>query len=139
MYLTYNYICTLITGSDFGYYATFPQFASLSEDCAEGAAKLIQDLCDYVQPGKHTDLPDDLLDPSLYLHIVDVIDKLLETADIRIDQLAGKGDKFMKSIQLSMAVDTDRIMQNNVLEMSKPQLLFLSDIDNSRERAFRYI
>jgi hypothetical protein len=124
-------------GSDFGYYATFPQFASLSEDCAEGAAKLIKDLCDYVQPGKHTDLPDDLLDPSLYLHIVDVIDKLLETADIRIDQIAGKGDKFTKSIQLSMAVDKDRIMQNNVLEMPKPQLLFLNDIDNSRDRAFR--
>ena len=66
------------SGSEFGYYATFPQFASLSDECAEGAAKLIKDLCDYVQPGKATNLPDDLLDPSLYSHIVDVIDKLLE-------------------------------------------------------------
>lgn len=125
------------SGTEFGYYATFPQFASLSEECAEGAAKLIKDLCDYVQPGKHTELPDDLLDPSLYSHIVDVIDKLLETADLRMDQIAGKGDKFAKAIQLTMAVDKERIMQAGIVQMEKPQLAFLSDIDNSRDRPFR--
>ena len=125
------------SGSEFGYYATFPQFASLSEECSLGAAKLIKDLCEYVQPGVRTDLPDDLLDPSLYSHIVDVIDKLLETADLRMDQVAGKGDKFAKSIQLTMAVDKDRLMQNSVVEMQKPQLKFLSEIDNSRGRPFR--
>ena len=124
------------SGSEFGYYATFPQFASLSEECAEGAAKLIKDLCDYVQPGKSTTLPDDLLDPSLYSHIVDVIDKLLETADLRMDQVAGKGDKFAQSIQLTMAVDKDRLMQANVLQIPKPQIKFLTDIDNSRSRPF---
>lgn len=125
------------TGSDYGYYSTFPQFASLSDECAEGAANLLKDLCDYVQPGKRIELPDDLLDPSLYSHIVDVIDKLLETADLRMDQVAGKGDKFAKSVQLTMAVDKDRLMQANVLEMPKPQLKFLNEIDNSRERPFR--
>ena len=125
------------SGNEFGYYATFPQFASLSEECAEEAAKIIKDLCDYVQPGKHTELPDDLLDPSLYSHLVDVIDKLLETADLRMDQIAGKGDKFAKSIQLSMAVDKERLMQASVVQMIKPQLKFLSDIDNSRDRPFR--
>lgn len=125
------------SGSDFGYYSTFPQFSNLSEDCADGAAKLLKDLCDYIQPGKQVDLPDDLLDPSLYSHVVDVIDKLLETADLRMDQASGKGDKFAKSVQLTMAVDKDRLLQANVMQMPKPQLKFLSEIDNSRERPFR--
>lgn len=125
------------TGNEFSYCSTFANFANSSEDCADSAAKLLKDICDYVQPGKSTELPDDLLDPSLYSHIVDVIDKLLETADLRMDQVAGKGDKFTKSIQLSMAVDKERLMQSNVVQMEKPQLRFLSDIDNSRERPFR--
>ena len=125
------------SGGDFGYYSTFPQFSNLSEECADGAAKLLKDLCDYIQPGKQIDLPDDLLDPSLYSHVVDVIDKLLETADLRMDQVSGKGDKFAKSVQLTMAVDKDRLLQANVVQMPKPQLKFLSEIDNSRERPFR--
>jgi exosome complex exonuclease RRP6 len=36
-----------------------------------------------------------------------------------------------------MAVDKERLMQSNVVQMEKPQRRFLSDIDNSRERPFR--
>ena len=58
---------------------------------------------------------------------MDVIDKLLETADMRLDQVAGKGNKFTKSVQLSLAVDKDRLMNANVVDMPKPQNAFLGD------------
>ena len=125
------------SGDEYSYQSTFPQFVSLSEECADGAAKVIQHICNFIEPGnKLTNLPDDLLDPSLYTHIVDVIDKLLEIADTKLDQLTGKGERFAKSVQLSMAVDKDRLLRANVMNIQKPQLLFLNEIDNSRNRPF---
>ena len=125
-------------GDDFDYHATmFPQFAALSEECATNAAKLILEVCKYVNPDhEQVDLPSDLLDPSFYAHVVDVIDSLLETVDIRLDQATGKDSQFTSADSSTMDKDL-KMHAHYAIDMPKPQLAFIGDIDNSRERPFR--
>jgi exosome complex exonuclease RRP6 len=127
------------SGNDYNYYATFPEFVESGNECSEGAARLIKEICAYVEPGKNIHLPDDLMDSVLYDHVVDVIDKLLENADLNMDKAAGKSKtaELSKSVQQSLSVDKERILISNVQEMPKPQLKFLTQIDNSRDTPFR--
>ena len=113
-----------------------PCFTSWSDECPENAAKILHDVYDFVESGGgQVNLPDDLLDPSLYAHVVHVIDKMLETADPYLEHVTNNGTKFTKSVlQLSLAVDKERLLNANVTQIDKP---ILGDIDNSRERPFR--
>ena len=76
-------------------------------------------------------------DSSLYDTVVDLIDRLLETSDILLDSFEGKQSRVIsENISIALSVDKDRIFRSNSLDIPKPQLLFMTEIENSREHPF---
>jgi len=84
-------------------------------------------------------LTDELVDSSvLYDQVTEIIDLLLEGADQSLSRASLNADTRLSSaIRQSLAMDKDRLLSDAVGGLLKPQLLFLSDIDNSRSQPFR--
>ena len=127
----------LVGGKDFDYFRTFQSFAAESSNLAIAIAQQLQEICTIVNPTLKIDLPDDLTDPLLYEQIVNLIDALLEAADLKLDEASGKKHEISSIVKLSLAVDKERLLISNIKEIPKPQLQFLSDIDNSRLTPFK--
>lgn len=125
------------TGTEFSYNMTFEDFASLSERSSQAVVDVIKEIFKFIRPGESFSTPDDLLDPSLYEHLVDMIDSLLENADLLLDEASGARNSTSDPIRLSLTVDKDRLLRSNVRDIPKPQTVFQTDIDNSRERPFK--
>lgn len=121
---------------DFEYYSTFPTFNKESNDTSLKVARKIQDISSFISSSNSIDLPDDLTDSSLYEQVVDVIDTLLEAADLTLDEASGTGRNSTSSLQLSLAVDKERLISSNVKDVPKSQLTFLTEIDNKRDTPF---
>jgi hypothetical protein len=76
-------------------------------------------------------------DSSLYDTVVDLIDRLLESSDILLDSFEGKQSRVIsENISMALSVDKDRIFRSNSLDIPKPQLRFMTEIENSREHPF---
>lgn len=127
---------TIPNGKDFQYYSNLKTFSTLLHNNTESVGELLEKLLSFIQPKSAIDLPDDLTDPCLYDYIVDIIDNLLENADIKLDSILGN-KKISKPIQFSLKMDKERILHSNTKDIPKPQLSFMTEIDNSRDRPFR--
>lgn len=127
------------SGDKFECESSFRDFSELSDLESADLGNVLKEILTYIKPSGGAELPDDLADPSLYEHMVDMIDFLLQRADFQCDKVGIQGDlkKLAIPLQLSLAVDKNRIMRSNVQDIPKPQKEFISDIDNSRERPFR--
>lgn len=121
-------------GTDFEYYAMSPKFKKNAGKITSETLGLIGKIVNFVNPENETRLPDDIRDPVLYEQIVDAIDTLLEGADKYLD--GPKLSKLSTSVNQTMSLDKDRLVVQNIKDMKKPQLDFLSDIDNTRENPF---
>lgn len=122
-------------GSDFEYYAMSPQFKSNSSKSVTETLALIDKIVGLVKPDREISLPDDIRDTVLYEQIVDAIDTLLEGADKYLDG-PKKESKLKISVNQTMSLDKDRLTQQNIKDLRKPQLDFYSDIDNQRQNPF---
>lgn len=122
-------------GLDFTYHIqTSKKFSAQVDQNAGAMESLIKNLIAFTSGNSL--LPDDLTDSSLYEHVVDMIDSLLETADLQLDEASGETDPT-KPIRLALTLDKDRILHSSASDIPKPQTLFQTEIDNSRERPFR--
>jgi hypothetical protein len=102
---------------------------------------IINDLILFTNNNRNdVELSDDMSDSSVYEHIIDLVDKMLEDADNRLKELMPlQSSKFIQNsslVSMSMAVDKDRLIQTHTT-IDKPQTCFLFDIDNSRDRPFK--
>jgi exosome complex exonuclease RRP6 len=127
----------LPTGTEYDFQKSFKSFSSLCDQSSEQIINLIEGIMQYVKPGFQFNMSDDFLDSSVYEHIIHMIDALLENVDLKLDNDEIKGKDAFKPLRLSVAVDKDRIMRSNIKDIPKPQLQFLHDIDNSRDRPFK--
>lgn len=121
----------------------FQEFAEATDGCSKTTLALIKSISSYVQKDekRRIDLPDDIENPLFYESIVDILDVLLDSADSHIKS-ARTGVQTPRTDGqtldgASITVDQKRIIQSSHLECPKPQLDFLEDIDNTRERPFR--
>jgi len=121
----------------------FQEFTEATDSCSRNAVSLMKTLSTYAQSNekKRVDLPDDLNNPIFYENLVDIIDVLLENADKHLSR--ARNFQIQDVDAATLNVDKDKIMNTsssngtNSTEFVKPQLLFLSEIDNSRDRPFR--
>ena len=96
-------------------------------------------------------LPDDLTNTVLYEHIVDMIDYLLDGADSLLSEEGTHSSSSstttssinasagLQAAKLVLAVDKRRLLLSNILDISKPQLKFKIQMDNSRDQPFKPI
>ena len=125
------------------YFRMFKEFSEATESCSKKAVSLINSVATYAQTDekKRIELPDDIENPLFYESIVDILDVLLDSADTHI-KLARSGmqsppSKIQNLDVASIIADKDRIIKAPSNTVPKPQLLFLDEIDNSRDRPFR--
>jgi ribonuclease D len=116
-------------------------YSSDIKECKLKMYEILNDISRFVDDKTHRHLSDDLHDSVIYDHVIDLVDKLLDDADLRLEELSGQNhaSKLASSISMSMAVDQDRLLHEQVVNnlIDKPQLQFYTEIDNSRERAFK--
>ena len=125
-------------GGDFDYYSTFEKFSNESTGLSESITSLIRRVCQIVDPSTSAiHISSDFMESSLYELVVDMIDILLEGADLKLDSVAGVGPGINAVVKEALTVDRDRIFRESTEDIPKPQLKFLEDIDNSRTRPFR--
>lgn len=127
------------TLDDFVFYATTQMgFAESSAQATKKLSDIIRAVCEYVRLDSTANIPDDVSDSAVYDMVVELIDGLLESADELMDSMEGRQAKVISNnASLSLAIDKDRLMQSGSLDIPKPQLKFLAEIDNSRENPFR--
>ena len=118
----------------------FQEFTEATDGCNRNAVSLMKTLSSYAQNNekKRVDLPDDVNNPFFYENLVDIIDSLLENADKHLSRARNSQTQGVDAANLN--VDKDKIMNTSFVngdEFVKPQLTFLSEIDNSRDRPFR--
>ena len=96
-------------------------------------------------------LPDNLLNQSLYDHLIDMCIYLLDAhfKNIAVELSSGGGggssnvsviNDLKTSLQLAMTVDKDRLLQSlsqYTTTLTKPQQYYNMKIDNSNERPFK--
>ncbi len=121
-------------GSDFEYYSMSPKFKNTAAKASAETLGLISRIVSLVKPDSETSLPEDIKDPVLYEQIVDAIDTLLEGADKYLD--GPKQSKLKTSVNQTLSLDKDRIATHAVKDLRKPQLDFMTEIDNSRQNPF---
>lgn len=121
-------------GSDFEYYSMSPKFKTTATKASAETMGLINRIVSLVKPDSETTLPDDIRDPVLYEQIVDTIDTLLEGADKYLD--GPKQSKLKASVNQTLSLDKDRIAVHSAKDLRKPQLDFMTEIDNSRQNPF---
>jgi exosome complex exonuclease RRP6 len=126
---------TFLLGGDYDYYSTFPKFSTDSKKLTEDTTKLIFEISRMIEPSKQNELSPDLMESSLYEHVVDMIDMLLERASLNLDDEAEIAPS-VSSIRDSLSFDRKRIFQETNSTIEKPQSKFPGDVDNSRIRPF---
>jgi exosome complex exonuclease RRP6 len=131
--------CLHHTGAldDFAFYSTAqPGFTDSSAQATTKLSDIIRAISEFV---KSTALiPDDISESAVYDMVVDLIDGLLESSDAQLDSIEGKKARAVSgNVSLSLALDKDRLLQTTSLDIPKPQLKFLTEIENSRENPFR--
>lgn len=136
--------------SELKYLSTIYEFSNKLDSCKNDIKNLISNITQFINQDKsnashsygmtssklHANLlSDDLAnDESVYDHVIDLVDKLLEDANLFMDDASGlKKSNLSKISSLSMSLNKDRILQQQS-NIDKP---CFKDIDNSRERAFR--
>lgn len=77
------------------------------------------------------------MESSLYELVVDMIDILLEGADLNLDSASGVRSDIKGLVKEVLTVDRDRIFREATQNIPKPQLAFLDEIDNARTHPFR--
>lgn len=126
-------------GTDHTYFKSFQEFADLagatSASIVEVISKVVQFATAHRKNGGSFELPQDLSDSIVYDQVVDTIDMLLESADAAMDSVRN-------SLRTSLVADKHRLLNGsastcNSVNMEKPQLKFLVDIDNERDHPFR--
>ncbi len=118
-YLTSEYnICTIVNGS------------VILDNDDERILSFFQHICEIIINNEsicNIELPDDILDHSasaLYEHIVDVTDKLFEIVEEKLlgqEQVFTEFCKFKENVQLSLAVDKERIFNCSDNKFPRPQ------------------
>lgn len=143
-------------GSDREYSLLQPEYAATHGQMIHSTTTLIQSLCKFISGeessslGSNTivdgmdaqsslPLTDDLVDCSvLYDQVTEIIDLLLEGADQSLSRATMNSDTRLSSaVRQSLVLDKDRVLSEAGSVLLKPQLMFLSDIDNSRNQPFR--
>jgi exosome complex exonuclease RRP6 len=155
---------TLPKGLDYSYHNSFPEFRSTNEETHEKLTKLTKRLLQFCKSNKmHTlhhkvDESDDddddetaqlSKDPYFYSQISDIVDELLARAEKKLQnhQLLLSTSTSSNLISTTPMITTtfspnkslltkSQIIQQNLLEIEKPQLQFLFDIDNHRNTIF---
>lgn len=122
-------------GGDYSYYSTYPKFVSENTTLSTNVLYQIQQIADLVQPNNSFDLSLEVSDSTLYETIVEVIDTLLEAADLQLDQLTEPS--VSRVIKQSMLLDKERMFRENTINMTKPQIKHNIFVDNSRDAPFK--
>ncbi|CAE7719890.1 Exosc10, partial [Symbiodinium microadriaticum] len=73
------------------------------------------------------------MESSLYELVVDMIDILLEGADLKLDSATGVRASLNAVVKEALALDRDRIFRETTADIPKPQVKY----ENSRTRPFR--
>lgn len=128
---------SLPQGSDYEYYAMAPEFKKATKKIGNETLGLISKVCGLVNPDVKLRLPDDIGDPILYEQIVDVIDALLEGADRSMEGMKSKESRISNAVSQTLMLDKQRVLQQNVKVMRKPQEDFAGDYCNFRHVAFQ--
>lgn len=134
-YFRNSFLIFLSLGNDYDYYSTFPKFLFDAKNLTDDTTSLICEISKLIQPTSGVDLSPDLMDASLYELVVEMIDMLLERASMNLEQEAGLIPS-VNAIRDTLLLDQQRIFQESNSSLRKPQMDFLSDIDNSRSRPF---
>lgn len=147
-----NSIPNTSKGNDYDYYmSSNTEFKTLSRSCTNNIIDLIEDQFQFVSsaltinPKEHYRHGDDDSEPEnahknavIFEKLTEVIDGLLEAADIKLDEAMGRHkDVSTMDKQLTFALDKESIMCSRTVEIEKPQLAFQDDINNDREILFR--
>ena len=132
------------SGLDYKYNASFAAFRNARDSTSSKSTQLMKQLLSYCNnkdgdATSATQLNEQEIDPYFYSQVVDVIDMLLERAERTLSRL--DADKFGQEtsavIQQSLLFDKERIIRENMKDIPKPQLPFLSTIDNRRDTVFQ--
>lgn len=132
------------SGLDYKYNASFAAFRNARDSTSSKSTQLMKQLLSYCNnkdgdAASATQLNEEEIDPYFYSQVVDVIDMLLERAERTLSRL--DADKFGQEtsavIQQSLLFDKERIIRENMKDIPKPQLPFLSTIDNRRDTVFQ--
>jgi exosome complex exonuclease RRP6 len=124
-------------GQDYEYLQIFEQFSKAIKNSSADVVDLIQKI-GKLSNANNSDLPDDFLDPNFFDQVTDIIDVLLTRADSMME--AGNkhaSSKLAATVHEAAMLDMDRLLIGYDESIEKPQLMFLTDIDNSRENPFR--
>ena len=129
-------------GIDYQYHQSFPQTKQLTEGTVTLAHQLLNTVVSFTNKDKKKldiiPLSDDVNDSYFYEQIAETIDALLDQAAVALKSHTGsETEKFLSTTKQSLYLDKERILQENVKDIPKPQLLFLTDIDNLRSTPFR--
>lgn len=142
-------------GSDREYSLLQPEYAATHGQMINSTTALIQSLCKFISGDESSSLgghpiidgmdassrplTDELVDCSvLYDQVTEIIDLLLEGADQSLSRASMNADTRLSSVvRQSLVLDKDRLLSEAGPVLLKPQLMFLSDIDNSRNQPFR--
>jgi exosome complex exonuclease RRP6 len=128
-------------GLDYSYNNSFESYKQTNQSASDQISLLLESILGFVRP----DLPSlsaEVSDPYFYEQIVETIDALLDNADIVLNGSAtatastSAQQMFSSLSKQSLLLNKERIIQENVKTMDKPQNAFLLDLDNSREQPF---
>ena len=97
---------------------------------------LMKTLVEFIQPERTVDLHDDLAQDYLYDQMVTVIDNLLDSAEMDINEIRD-GQTFKDKIKQSLLLDKDRLLSTEAPNVDKPQIKFADEIVNARGVPFR--
>lgn len=124
-------------GLDYEYNSSFSKHREEKNSCSAINRQLIGKLVNFCQgTSSRAVIPDDISDPYFYDLIVDAVDSLLDSADRSLSADSSSSSKDAIVVNAAR-LDKDRILMDNTLDIPKPQLPFLHEIDNSRETPFR--
>ena len=130
--------------NDFEYHvSTDPLFLPAAQKISIDLLKIIHDLIRFVNPSiPLPSLAESYEDTSiLYEAVVETLDNMLESSDLLLDALdPALQNKLSSSSSLAItAVSTDRnrlSRSSSSLDIPKPQLNFMHEIENSRDHPF---
>eukprot|EP01040_Poterioochromonas_malhamensis_P002464 gene2464-2620_t len=129
---------SLPKGLDFNYSNSFPQYREKNKQASDKTKELLVNTLNLCRKGflAPLKLSDDICDSYFYEQIAETLDLLVDHATTSIQQNT-PSDQLLSTAKQSLYLNKDRLIQENVKDMVKPQLAFLNEIDNSRQNPFR--
>jgi exosome complex exonuclease RRP6 len=132
---------TIPKGLDYDFLQSYPENRKLTDEASNKAKGLLSSLLSLTSKSKTkaVALSDDMTDSYFYDQVADTIDALLDQASTALNsQLASnKSESFVTTAKQSLHLNKERILQENVKDIPKPQDAFLPDIDNLRTTPFK--